>query len=249
VGSPHLRVEDLIKAHLAGSAVEVPPARTAKALIRGHHDIYPAGQHAFVQNVFALNDVPATSPLLGMRLLQLLSDVPKREHLGAVIDVSEIVGYFAGMSLDDRSVLLWLDAMLKTGLLLNYDPTVQEIVHASQVEVSPAGRQHLAWASGSWPYLEAMAETTPLLSEEVFHQMREQAGARWRERTAKFIDYLVHEDSIYCTMPAHEAYAGQERVATGMQATAKQLRASASQGKRLPAAAGGPGARKSHLPR
>jgi len=235
VGSPHLKVEDLIKAHLAGSAVEVPPARTAKALIRGHHDVYPAGQHAFVQNVFALNDVPATTPLLGMRLLQLLNDVPKREHVGSIIDVSEIVGYFAGMSLDDRSLLLWLDAMLKTGLLLNYDPTVQEIAHASQVEVSPAGRQHLAWASGSWPYLEAMAETTPLLSEEVFQQMREQSGGRWRERTAMFIDYLVHEDSIYCTMPAHEAYAGQDRIVTGMQATARQLRASALQGRRTAA--------------
>lgn len=236
MASPHLKVEDLIKAHLAGSAIEVPPARTAKALIRGHHDVYPAGQHAFVQNLFSLNDVPATSPLLGMRLLQLLSDVPKREHVGSVIDVSEIVAYFAGMSLDDRTVLLWLDAMLKTGLLLNYDPTVQEIAHASQVEVSPAGRQHLAWAAGSWPYLEAMAEATPLLSEEVFHQMREQSGARWRERTALFIDYLIHEDSTYCTLPSHEAYAGQERVASGMQATARQLRASASQGRRPHAA-------------
>ena len=68
------------------------------------------------------------------------------------------------MNLDDRNVLLWLDAMLKTGLLLNYDPTVQDIAGASQVEISPSGRQHLFWALGNYEYLGAMAETTPLLS-------------------------------------------------------------------------------------
>lgn len=225
IGSPHLKVEDLIKAHLARSAVEVPGARTAKALIRGHHDIYPAGQHDFVQNVFALNDVPATTPLLGVRLLQMLADVPKREHLGAVVDVDEVVAYFAGMNLDDRSVLLWLDAMLKTGLLLNYDPTVQEIAQAGQVEISPAGRQHLFWASGNWEYLSAMSEATPLLSEDTFLAMRDQQAYRWRERTALFIDYLLREDEMYCTRPSHEAYASQDRVGPAMETIAKQMRA------------------------
>lgn len=199
-------------------------SHAARGLIRGHYDVYPAGQHNFVQNIFVLNEVPPTSPLLGVRVLQLLADVPKREHHGAVIDVAEVLAYCTGMNLDSRPVLLWLDTMLKTGLLLNYDPTVQDIQQATRVELAPAGRQHLEWALGNLEYLGAMAEVTPLLSEGTYRTMQAcTTAARWRERTAAFLAYLLQEDALYCSMPEHDAYASQRRITSGLEVLARQL--------------------------
>lgn len=226
VGSPHLKVSDLVTAYLAGSAVETPRWRVERAIVRLHYDIYPVGQHDFVQNVFALNQDLPTTPLLGLRLLQLLSDVPVREHEGAVIDISEILAYFSGMNIEDRAVLLWLDALLKSGLLLNYDPTVEDIHKASTLEISPAGRQHFYWATGSYQYLAAMADVTPLLSEATFTELSDRARQdKWRERTAIFVDYLLHEDSMYCGIPSHEAYQSQVRVRLTLENVAARLRA------------------------
>jgi hypothetical protein len=226
IGSPHLNVGDMITAYIAGSAVDMPRHRIAKAIIRLQYDIYPVGQHDFVQNVFALNEDLPTTPLLGLRLMQLLSDVPEREHEGAVIDVSEILAYFSGMNIEDRPVLLWLDTLLKTGLLLNYDPTVRDITGATLVEISPAGRQHFFWASKNHEYLSAMADVTPLLSEATFAQMRDHSDSRrWRTRTAVFLDYLLHEDDMYCAIPDHEAYQSQSRIRPVLRGVADRLRA------------------------
>jgi hypothetical protein len=225
IGSPHLRVVDLVKAFAADSAVEIPTWRVVRAIIRLHYDIYPAGQHDFVQNVFALNDDLPTTPLLGLRLLQLLSDVPEREHEGAVIERDEIVAYFAGMNIEDRAVLLWLDAMLQTGLLLNYDPTVQDISKATRVEISPAGRQHAHWANGNIEYLSAMTDVTPLLSEAAFVEMRDKGKLHeWRDRTIIFLDYMLKEDAMYCTISEHEAYQSQRRIRSSLEATLGHLR-------------------------
>ena len=226
VASPHLRVADLVAAYLAGSAVETPRWRIERAIIRLHYDIYPVGQHDFVQNVFALSEDLPTTPLIGLRLLQLLKDVPTREHEGAVIDVGEILAYFSGMNIEDRAVLLWLDAMLKSGLVLNYDPTVEDINQASTLEISPAGGQHFFWGTGSYQYLAAMADVTPLLSESTFVELSERNRQdRWRERTAIFIDYLLHEDRMYCVIPSHEAYQSQARLAMTLESVANRLRA------------------------
>ncbi len=226
IASPHLKVADLLSAFISGSAIDVPLWRCARALIRQHYDIYPAGQQDFVQNVFALNGDLATTPLLGARLLQLLADVPVREHEGAVIDVQEIVVYFTGMNIENRAVVLWLDTMLKTGLLLNYDPTVQDIAHASRVEISPAGRHHLYWATGNTEYLSAMAETTPLLTPATYHELRQHTrDYEWRNRSQVFLDYVLREDELYCVLPEHDAYESQRRLRKSMESILKRLSA------------------------
>ena len=226
IGSPHIRMADLVAAYASGSGSAIEPPRwlTERAIIRLHYDIYPVAQHDFVQNLFALNEDLPTTPLLGVRLLQLLNDITEREHEGAVIDVSEVLGYFNGMNIEDRAVLLWLDSMLKTGLLLNYDPTNLDVSITSKVEISPAGRQHLLWASRSNEYLSAMSQVTPLLSEASYTEMRDNArDSRWRLRTYTFIEYLLYEDSMYCTVPNHENYQSQQRVRLTFESFASRI--------------------------
>jgi hypothetical protein len=226
ISSRHLRVLDLLNAYIAGTSVDIHQNRAAKALIRGHYDIYPARQHDFVQNLFALNEDLETTPLLGARILQLLSDVPVREREGALIDVDEIVVYSAGMNIENRAVYLWLDAMLKSGLLLSYDPTVEDISLVHQVEIAPSGKQHLYWAIANFEYLSAMADVTPLLSEVTFAHMQDSLRSKggWREKTATFIDYLLTEDEMYCIAPDHAGYESQRRIRASLTTTGRRLR-------------------------
>lgn len=230
VTSPHLEVVDLLKAYVAASAMDVPLRRATAAMIRGHYDIYPIGQHHFVQNVYALNEDLETTPFLGIRLLQMLADIPLDEHRAALVNVDHIVGYFNGLNIEARAVHLWLDAMLKTGLCLNYDPTVTEMSDARQVEISPSGRLHLDWGIRNLDYIGAMADVTPVLVEETHAQMVEAIRAKggWVTKTRLFMNYLVHEDKMYCMVPEHEAYKSQKRLIPNMCAAISKLDSSSA---------------------
>jgi hypothetical protein len=225
VASPHLQVEDLLKAYLSSSGVDLKKTHAERALICGHYDSYPVGLHDFVQNLFALNADLETTPLMGLRLLRTLADVPVTEHEGALLDVETLEAYCQGMNLEVRAVRLWLDVMLKTGLCLNYDPTIQDIETAARIEISPAGRQHLLWASGAFEYLGAMLQVTALLDEKTFRDLQFQVQRkRWRLAVSEFIDYLVREDKAYCSLPDHPAYQSQRRIAPTLEAIATKLR-------------------------
>ncbi len=120
----------------------------------------------------------------------------------------------------------WLDELLKTGLVLNYDPTVQHVADATLLEISPAGRQHLYWATGSHEYLSAMADVTPLLSEATFTEMQDHRHPKqWRARTKVFLEYLLREDVMYCLVPDHKAYESQGRLRSTVEAVATRLTA------------------------
>jgi energy-coupling factor transporter ATP-binding protein EcfA2 len=223
VGSPHLAVSDLVTAYISGTTEQIPRWKIHRALVRQHHDIYPVGQHDFVQNVFALDAGLTTTPLLGVRLLQLLSDVPVREHEGPTIDVDQIAAYCTGMGIEPRAASLWLNVMLQTGLVLNYDPTVESVETATSIEISPSGKQHLKWALDTHEYLGAMADVTPLLSEETWTEIRDARANGWRAKTATFLRYVMREDDMYCTIPEHATYESQRRISAQMEATARRL--------------------------
>ena len=76
------------------------------------------------------------------------------------------------MNVEPRTTRLWLDALLRSGLCLNYDPTVTSIGQATQIEISPAGRQHLTWGLENREYLGCMADVTPLLDREVLEGLK-----------------------------------------------------------------------------
>ncbi len=227
VMSPHLEIEDLVSAYIAGTAIDVPLYRAMRALIRGQYDIYPVGQNDYVQNLFALNSDLATTPLLGARILQMLNDVPVDERNEALVEVDQVVGYFGSAGVEARATNLWLDAMLKTGLCLSYDPTVQEVAPTLNIEISPSGRLHLRWAMEKNEYLGAMGDVTPLLNESTYQVVRDAGRDRnktgWRRKLAAFIEYLLQEDATYCSLPNHAAYEGQMRLTKMLEGKASAL--------------------------
>jgi len=223
--SPHLRVEDLVGAYLAGTSVNVENNVIERALIRGRYDIYPQAMHDSVQNVYALEASMETTPLLGVRLLQALADVPTIEREGAFIEIENLEAVATTMSIDARATRMWIDQLLKTGLILNFDPTVLDVDKASRVEISPAGGLHLAWARSSFEYLVAMSVTTALL-DEVRHSEIRLASERQRFRTmaASFAEYLAAEDSLFCMVPDHTTYSSQSRIRSGLLESAAKWR-------------------------
>ena len=212
VGSPHIQVHELLKAAMTHTALEVDSENAKLAIIRGKYDIYPVGQSAFVQNIYALTTETDTSPLLGLRLLRLLEDTSfqRAEGKARYVEVPQIRDYFAAMNIEPRVTDQWLEAMLNSGLLLSYDPTVSGIEKAFRVEIAPAGLQHLKWGLGDWVYMESMAEVTPLLEQAVHDNISGLLGVEMpfarRKAVRTFLSYLLGEDSKYCVIPDHAKY-------------------------------------------
>ena len=225
VTSPHLGVVELLKAYVVGSSIALPPWRVKRALILGRYDIFPTGEHTFVRNVFALDEELDSSPLLGLRILQLLRDAQKAEvgdsrSEDPFIAVDQVVDYFRAMLVDPRVTLASLGHMLEDGLCLSYDPTVTEIANARKIELSPSGYQHLRWGARDQNYLSSMLEVTPIVDSLPFERLSELARRPrrdvWKERLEVFIEYLTRQDAQSCKIPSHSAFVSQSRLSAIM---------------------------------
>jgi hypothetical protein len=216
INSPHLGFDEAFKAYIVGSAIFIRPFKIRKALIRGRYDIYLSDFHKYLHNVFDLNAEIQTSPLLGLRILQTLKDavIKRGETRSKYISKADLAGYLCGLGIERRAICLWLDALLKRALVLNYDPTCTDEATATQLEISPSGELHLLWGCGDYDYLFAMAETTPVRNEGAFIEMRrayeENRGKDSNAvALAGFLRHVIAEDQIFVQVPDHESYRGQ----------------------------------------
>lgn len=216
VSSPHLKVHELVKTHIAESSIVLPGYKIKRALLKGQYDIYPTGIHPFVLNVYTLEEDVETSPLLGLRILRMLRDAQKSGADDPFITLDQIVEYFRAMLVEPTVTLAWLSRLLDHGLCLSYDPTVTDITAAAKIELSPSGFQQLRWGTRDGDYARIMMTVTPLLDSVTFERLNElqkrPTGEVWRAELETFVDYLIGEDSKYCKIPKHDAYATQERL-------------------------------------
>ncbi len=218
IASPHIKAADLLKLHVDRTTVVANVDDIKAAIIRGKYDIYYNTVHSFVQNVF--NFVPEidTTPLLPCRILQFLRDTrtgnEDNDRRYALVDT--IVEYFHGMNIEPRNTRTCLDMLLKSGLVLSYDPTSESIVKTVKCELAPSGEQHWMWAQWDWSYLEAMSEVTPLFDVVKAEEIRSRLGSGRphlrRSAIRRFVQYLIAEDEHYCVIPKHDAYGGQHQV-------------------------------------
>jgi len=119
------------------------------------------------------------------------------------------------MGIESRPIELVLNALVRTGLVLNFDPQLDDVAQEA-VEISPSGRRHLSWGSGNIEYVSAMMATTPLLVEDTLDKLRTIPAARWKERTQVFLRYLLEEDRLYCSVPKHARYSSQSRLSDSL---------------------------------
>ncbi|WP_436522795.1 AAA family ATPase [Actinoplanes sp. HUAS TT8] len=220
VTSPHLKVDDLLRAFLVSSGRSLPRWRAAKALVCLKYDSYPVGQNPYVQNVFFLGDSVDATPLVSVRILQMLEDFADSNPDDHFADVEDVIEYCESMGLAGTFASSSVDALLRAGLVLNFDPTVTDFSSASRVEISLSGRQHLSWSLGYFEYVNAMADVTPIRSMAAFDGMRQaiRGGVYGREsKVIAFSEYLISEDSLTCNPPEHPSYEGQRRIVISLQ--------------------------------
>lgn len=218
INSPHIGLTEAFKAYVLGNSIYIQDFKIRKALIRGRYDIFVPNASKFVHNVFALNAEIETSPLIGVRILQALKDSQVRfgETETRYLTKTDLYSYMLAMGFAPAAVAIWLDALLKASLVLDYDPTCISEETAARLEISPSGEQHLFWAKGNYDYIEAMAEATAVLSEEAYSEMlgasHLQGQSRMRQLIKAFVGYLETEDLLFCTVPEHESFLGQRHL-------------------------------------
>jgi GTPase SAR1 family protein len=227
VSSPHLGVEELLAAYLAHSAEPVRENKLRRALIRGKYESFDAEQSKYVHNVFDLAEGVETTPLLGLRILQLLRDVPRQEPEGRFIGTDQVVGYFQAIGIEPRATMEWLDALLKRGLCSSYDPTVVDAERSKRVTIRPAGLQHLWWGVADWEYLSAMAEVQPIEDPQVYDELDalcgRPVGATWADRVSVLLRYLVAADRKVVLDSDHESMRSQKRLIESLAANADRV--------------------------
>ncbi len=218
VNSPHVGLDEAFKAYVLGSALHIQDFKIRRALIRGRYDISVTASSKFLHNIFELSSELETTPLLGLRILQALKDgvVTSGDTNSRYTSRHDLFNYMLAMGLERRAVHLWLDALLKKALVLNYDPTKIEAKSATQLEISPSGDLHLYWGRGNYDYLEAMAEITTVLDRSSFDSLESVSHGQGRHRAQQmlqvFVDYLNGEDRVFCQPPDHESYRGQHAI-------------------------------------
>jgi cold shock CspA family protein len=227
--SPHIHVDVMLKTLYSKNPMDVDPNNAKLAIVRGKYDIYPSGQHEFVQNMFALTTEFGTSPLLGLRILQLLENTHFQHADGETrfVEINHIVDYFNAMNFEPRTVLGWLHNMLKSGLILSYDPLQEKIADVVRVEISPSGFQHLTWARADWIYLESMLKITPLRDKATYENKIALIKADFpyarRQAIRSFLLYLIEEDTSYCVVPDYPQYADQRKLIARLREQVEQL--------------------------
>lgn len=227
VTSPYIRVDELMMSYVSNSAVHVHDENARLAIIRGKYDIYPVGQNEFVQNMYALTTEVDTSPILGMRLLQLLDDTRHQEPDGEsrYIAVRDVCDYFLAMSISEQVTRLWIDIMLKCGLCLSYDPRITSVDESVKIEISPAGRQHLLWGQKDWVYIESMLGVTPIADQDDLREIEQQSAAQHPHARCKamqvFLRYLLKEDQKYCVVPEGQEFSGQRALTASINTEAE----------------------------
>ncbi len=215
ISSPHIRVDDLLKAYIAKQSWVISKNPIKRAIIRGHYDIYPVGQHSFVQNVYSLDTEIDTSPLLGLRILRLLFDAQHADIGGTedYISVDQIGEYFQAIGVDRRAVTILLDALLRTGLCFSYDPTVTDITNVGRLRLSPSGFRHLTWGAKDFVYIDSMMQITPIHDKDAFleFQLIDESASTYKRdmKISTFLDYIIKEDAIYTKTSTHKAFQGQ----------------------------------------
>lgn len=218
ITSPHLSIDEFLVAYSKSEVEQELPIdskRIKRALIKKNYTSYPINHHSFIQNMFYLIGIVDTSPILSLRILQLFidrkSDTTSEDYF---LSLDQILSYFNAMGADRSITLRHLEYLLRKGLINSYDPTVLDIEIASQLEITPSGREHYIWALNDYDYIYSMIEVTLIVNSTLYEELFSgyYFPAKRNILLSKFLDDIIKEDKEYITIPAHDSYKGQNLI-------------------------------------
>ncbi|WP_205513018.1 AAA family ATPase [Longitalea arenae] len=215
ISSPHLSIDEFLRAYTSTGTEDllIKPTRVKTALIKKNYTSYPINHHSFVQNVYYLTGNVNTSPILSLRILQVLNDKKSdKKAEDSLLNVDQILDYFNAMGIERSITFDHLNYLLGKRLISSYDPTITDINFAKRVELTPAGHEHYIWGSNDYVYMYAMLEVTPITDENLYETVIANYYNYKQRQTMlyRFLEYLMRQDSLYCQIPNHPSYKGQE---------------------------------------
>lgn len=221
IKSPHLSMVEYLKAFIEHKGIVtedqylMKPYRIKNALIKKNYESYPISLHTYVQCLFYATGDVNTTPLLAIRILQLLTDKKlHRSSKDGFLPVNQIIEYFGTTGIEGSIVHKTLQFLLTSGLISSFDPSVVEIDKSRSVELTPSGSEHYYWSVNDLDYFYIMLEVTPIADRILYKEFEEQYYRPHTKLalTKKFINYLEAEDAQYCRLPNHLSYEGQKFV-------------------------------------
>lgn len=188
VSSPHLHLDALLSAYLAGGDYELKRAQFERAVMLGEWESFDQERNRRVVNLLCNPRAPDISPLLACRLLQRCYDLKGTEADGkdrGFVSVEGLMSYFQAFGVRREATDAGVGLLLAKGLLEPYnlgalpalfDPKSAGLVQ--DVRITGAGVQHRTWLESSKTYAVAMAEDVVLYEPSAQHVLRDLADAR-----------------------------------------------------------------------
>lgn len=216
VTSPYIKMGDLLSAYLLGNDVSLSRRRVMDATIKQEYSMFPGNQNDYVFNIYDAGIEGESSPLMGIRILQMMYDVNSERKL-SYISKGQIISYFGACTVEPRVVINWLQYLLRSGMCQGNDPTKSNIDDVDLLRITPSGNQHLLWGLGitDLEYLFYMLDVTRLVDEAIYNsiidELKKPKPAVYKI-LQHFVGYLLNEDKIHVHVPEHESYQGQRNV-------------------------------------
>jgi len=216
ITAPILKVDELVSAYFATRNVNIPDKRIVQALLFGEYIKFKQEAHEYVLDLFTLETGCLNSPLLRLSILRLLMDKENAasDELGAYIPFEEIDHYFENMGVATRCVLAAVEAMVKYRLIEPYDPNLEAVNPTTRLAATPSGHMHFEMAFSEPAYLEQMALTTAIRSEDFIRGTRgllsqKMSIGEWATIRREFARYCLNEDLKLMNFPSHLDYSSQ----------------------------------------
>ncbi len=220
ITSPIIKIEELVKAYVAGKRYQTSRRSAKQALIVGDYSFFNQTDSNFILNIFSVSPDGVTSPLTKMSILRLLmdKDFESKEPNKAYVVVEDILNYLEPAKLSRLVVKNHLTELLEYRLIEPYDPTDIKVYEDQRLRVTHCGRIHweLALNNREAMYMTQMALRTPVRDFDLISKIRNKRTRKlvwndWIEIASWFADYCIHQDSLFFDLPNTEAYAGQRK--------------------------------------
>jgi len=209
ITSSVFRIEDLISSYITHEPIAPTFRKFMNALMKGDYEAYKRGDRHEIFPIFQVDHEIRQSPLLNLRVLALLDSLYRA---GKTIDerhgsVQSIINYFDAIGCSESSIDKALLSLLEAGLVEPYDASIRDLSQGQKLAISFSGKAHLRLALSSNVFLEQMALTTAIVSEDIAHQIRDVYSSsvafseKMREIRRLFVRFIIEEDKKFMSVP------------------------------------------------